>query len=127
MNSLPGDYPLLDTRWQAQSTRLISSEPVISKWRSRHCKRPALVHIWCLHRPSHAEMLVADSVPAILIGWTSLWTNGRTLVSLEINRRRAMVVLGKIDEILSREQAKEHERDERFVELARFVPVSTGD
>jgi hypothetical protein len=37
-----------------------------------------------------------------------------------------MVVLGKIDEILSREQAKEHERDERFVELARFVPVSTG-
>ena len=79
-----------------------------------------------MHRPSHAEMLVADSVPAILIGWTSLWTNGRTLVSLEINRRRAMVVLGKIDEILSREQAKEHERDERFVELARFVPVSTG-
>jgi len=56
-----------------------------------------------------------------LIGWTSLWINGRTLVSPEINRRRALVVLGKIDEILSWEQAKEHERDERFVELGEYL------
>ena len=32
-----------------------------------------------------------------------------------------MVVLGKIDEILSWEQAKEHERDERFVELGEYL------
>src|SRR6201984_1476648 len=57
----------------------------------------------------------------MLIGWTSLWINGRTLVSPEINRRRALVVLGKIDEILSWEQAKEHERDERFVELGEYL------
>jgi len=56
-----------------------------------------------------------------LIGWTSLWINGRTLMSPEINRRRALVVLGKIDEILSWEQAKEHERDERFVELGEYL------
>jgi hypothetical protein len=56
-----------------------------------------------------------------LIGLTSLWINGRTLVSPELNRRRALVVLGKIDEILSWEQAKEHERDERFVELGEYL------
>jgi hypothetical protein len=56
-----------------------------------------------------------------LIGLTSLWINGRTLVSPEINRRRALVVLGKIDEILSWEQTKEHERDERFVELGEYL------
>ncbi len=56
-----------------------------------------------------------------MIGLTSLWINGRTLVSPELNRRRALVVLGKIDEILSWEQAKEHERDERFVELGEYL------
>jgi hypothetical protein len=56
-----------------------------------------------------------------LIGLTSLWIDGRALVSPEINRRRALVVLGKIDEILSWEQAKEHERDERFVELGEYL------
>jgi hypothetical protein len=56
-----------------------------------------------------------------LIGLTSLWINGRTLVSPEINRRRALVVLGRIDEILSWEQAKEQERDERFVELGEYL------
>ena len=56
-----------------------------------------------------------------MIGWTSLWIDRRTLVSPELNRRRALVVLGKIDEILSWEQAKEHERDERFVELGEYL------
>jgi hypothetical protein len=56
-----------------------------------------------------------------LIGWTSLWINGRTLVSPELNRRRALVVLGKIDEILSWEQTKEQERDQRFVELGEHL------
>jgi hypothetical protein len=39
----------------------------------------------------------------------------------ELNRRRALVVLGKIDEILAWEQTKEHERDERFVELGEYL------
>ena len=56
-----------------------------------------------------------------MIGLTSLWINRQTLMSPEINRRRALVVLGKIDEILSWEQAKEHERDERFVELGEHL------
>src|ERR1700740_2172272 len=56
-----------------------------------------------------------------LIGWTTLWINGRTLMPSELNRRRALMVLEKIDEILAWEQAKEHERDERFVELGEYL------
>ncbi len=39
----------------------------------------------------------------------------------EINRRRAVFVLGKIDEILSWEKAKEQEKDTRFVELGECL------
>ena len=37
------------------------------------------------------------------------------------NRRRAVFVLGKIDEILAWEQRKETERDTKFVELGRYL------
>jgi hypothetical protein len=60
--------------------------------------------------------LSADPDPATLISLTSLWTNGRTVVEPELNRRRAVYVLGKIDEILSWEKVKEQEKDARFVE-----------
>ncbi len=39
----------------------------------------------------------------------------------EINRRRAVIVLGKIDEILSWEKIKEQEKDTRFVELGECL------
>jgi hypothetical protein len=55
-----------------------------------------------------------------LIGLTGL-INGRPLMSPELNRRRAVVVLGKIDEILSWEQTKERESDQRFVELGQYL------
>jgi hypothetical protein len=38
-----------------------------------------------------------------------------------MNRRRAVFVLGKIDEILSWEKAKEQEQDARFVELGEYL------
>jgi hypothetical protein len=56
-----------------------------------------------------------------LIGLTSLWINGRTTVPPEIDRRRAVLVLGKIDEILSWEKIKEQEKDTRFVELGECL------
>jgi hypothetical protein len=56
-----------------------------------------------------------------LIGLTSLWINGRSTVPPEINRRRAVFVLGKIDEILSWEKTKEQEKDTRFVELGEYL------
>ena len=38
-----------------------------------------------------------------------------------LNHRRAVFVLGKIDEILSCEEKTEQERDTRFVELGRYL------
>jgi hypothetical protein len=51
----------------------------------------------------------------------SLWTNGQKAVSSEINHRRALVVLGKIDEILSWEKAQEREKDVHFIELGQCL------
>ncbi len=56
-----------------------------------------------------------------MIGLTSLWTDGRAAVAPELNHRRAVFVLGKIDEILSWEKAKEQEKDARFVELGEYL------
>jgi hypothetical protein len=42
-------------------------------------------------------------------------------VSPKFNRRRALFVLGKIDEILAWERQKEAERDTRFVEMGRYL------
>ena len=42
-------------------------------------------------------------------------------MSEEFNRRRAVFVLGKIDEILSWEKTKEQEKDARFVELGEHL------
>jgi len=50
-----------------------------------------------------------------------LWTDGRLPLSPELDRQRAVFVLGKIDEILSWEKAKENERDVRFVELGEYL------
>jgi hypothetical protein len=56
-----------------------------------------------------------------LIGLTTLTTNGHPLLAPKLNRRRAVFVLTKIDEILAWEQQRERERDVRFVELGRYL------
>ena len=56
-----------------------------------------------------------------MIGLTSLWINGRTDVPPELSRRRAVFVLGKIDEILSWEKSKGQEKDTRSVELGEYL------
>jgi hypothetical protein len=55
-----------------------------------------------------------------LVGLTSLLTR-KPPMSPKLNRRRAMFVLTKIDEILAWEKRKEAERDTRFVELGRYL------
>ncbi len=58
----------------------------------------------------------------ILPGLTSLWINREMLVTPEINRRRAVFVLGgRIDEILSWEKTKVRDKDIRFVELGEHL------
>ena len=56
----------------------------------------------------------------ILIGLTSLVTDNPPMTP-KFDRRRALFVLGKIDEILAWEQRKETERDTKFVELGRYL------
>jgi hypothetical protein len=56
-----------------------------------------------------------------LIGLMSFRTDGAPLVAPKLNRRRALFVLDKIDEILAWERRKELERDERFVELGQYL------
>jgi hypothetical protein len=62
-----------------------------------------------------------------LIGLTCLTTKGRPLVAPKLNRRRAVFVLSKIDEILAWERTADQERDSRFVDLGRYLcEVRTG-
>jgi hypothetical protein len=56
-----------------------------------------------------------------LRGLTSLWINRGLMETPEIDRRRAVFVLGRIDEILSWEKTKEQEKDARFVELGEYL------
>jgi hypothetical protein len=56
-----------------------------------------------------------------LIGLTNLKISGPPLMAPKLNRRRAVFVLGKIDEILTWERNTEQERDTRFVELGRYL------
>ena len=55
-----------------------------------------------------------------MVGLTSLLTNHPPMLP-KLNRRRALFVLTKIDEILAWERQKEAERDTRFVELGRYL------
>jgi len=57
---------------------------------------------------------------ATLVGLTSLITRDPPMPP-KLNRRRALFVLARIDEILAWERRKEAERDTRFVELGRYL------
>ena len=55
-----------------------------------------------------------------MIGLTNLWIN-RSRMEPTLDRRRALLVMDKIDEILFWEKTKEQERDVRFVELGQYL------
>ena len=55
-----------------------------------------------------------------MVGLTSLITENPPMLP-KLNRRRAMFVLTKIDEILAWEKQKDTERDTWFVELGRYL------
>src|ERR1035438_7699807 len=56
----------------------------------------------------------------ILVCLTNLFTRYPPMPP-KLNRKRALFVLTKIDEILAWERQKEAERDTRFVELGRYL------
>ena len=55
------------------------------------------------------------------LGWLDQLDTRDSPMPPKLNRRRALFVLSKIDEILAWEQRKEAERDTRFVELGRYL------
>ena len=55
-----------------------------------------------------------------MVGLTSLLTDNLPVLP-KFNRRRALFVLSKIDEILAWEKRREVERDTKFVELGRYL------
>lgn len=55
-----------------------------------------------------------------MVGLTSLIASTQPVLP-KFNRRRALFVLGKIDEILAWEKQREMERDTKFVELGRYL------
>ena len=56
-----------------------------------------------------------------MIGLTNLWINRGLAMPPELNVKRAVFVLGKIDEILAWEKTQAQERDLRFVDLGRYL------
>ena len=56
-----------------------------------------------------------------MIGLTSFRTNGLPMAAPKLDRRRALFVLDKINEILAWERARERDRDVRFVELGQYL------
>ncbi len=75
----------------------------------------------CLGRPELVEAtLVRRPGETILVCLTSLRTRNPPMLP-KLNKKRALFVLTKIDEILAWEQRKETERDTRFVELGRYL------
>jgi hypothetical protein len=57
----------------------------------------------------------------ILIGLTNLWTRTGSTMEPELNVKRAVFVLGKIDEILAWDKDRLRERDLHFVDLGRYL------
>jgi hypothetical protein len=56
-----------------------------------------------------------------LIGLTNLWTRTGSTMEPELNVKRAVFVLGKIDEILAWDKDRLRERDLHFVDLGRYL------
>ena len=57
-----------------------------------------------------------------MIGLTGLISKeGPPVSAPKLNRRRALFVLNKIDQILTWEKKVENERDTRFIDLGRYL------
>jgi hypothetical protein len=74
----------------------------------------------CLGRHERVDALWYAVREKILVCLTSLRTSSPPMLP-KLNKKRALFVLTKIDEILAWEQRKEAERDTRFVELGRYL------
>ena len=74
----------------------------------------------CLEGRNWSTRLWCAVRETTLVCLTSLRTSNPPMLP-KLNKKRALFVLTKIDEILAWEQRKEAERDTRFVELGRYL------
>src|ERR1035438_6160377 len=70
--------------------------------------------------PHWSKPALCENPELILVCLTNLFTKYPPMPPT-LNRKRALFVLTKIDEILAWEKQKEAERDTRFVELGRYL------
>jgi len=75
----------------------------------------------CLGRPDLAEAALVRRPGAEDFGLLTSLRNRIPPMLPKLNRKRALFVLTKIDEILAWERRSEAERDTRFVELGRYL------
>ena len=110
--------------WKQQSSRLKPAIFSRTAGFAFHKTDASAVPIWASAWEISSSWIpnsFAGREQRILIGLTSLTTNGRVFVEPKLNRRRALFVLDKVDEILSWERHAEQEKDTRFVELGRYL------
>jgi hypothetical protein len=74
----------------------------------------------CSTSPTWSKPLSCANPESILVCLTNFFTRYPPMPP-KLNRKRALFVLTKIDEILAWERQKEAERDTRFVELGRYL------
>jgi hypothetical protein len=70
--------------------------------------------------PTWSKPALCANLELILVCLTNLFTSYPPMPP-QLNRKRALFVLTKIDEILAWEKQKETERDTRFVDLGRYL------
>src|SRR6266481_5222478 len=70
--------------------------------------------------PPSSKLPLCASLESILVCLTNLFTRYPPMPP-KLNRKRALFVLTRIDEILAWERQKEAERDTRFVDLGRYL------
>src|SRR5712692_2221579 len=98
----------------------VCSCPIVGSAFHKTRARPALSLGFASTSPTWSKPHLRANRELILVCLTNLFTRYPPMPP-KLNRKRALFVLTKIDEILAWERQKETERDTRFVELGRYL------
>src|SRR5438105_3792723 len=102
-----------------ESNPAISCRTVVSAF-PRTPVRPAHISDFAWDDRNLLRTALYDDRERTLVGLTSFATRNPPMLP-KLDRKRALFVLGKIDEILAWEQHNEAEKDTKFVELGRYL------
>src|ERR1035438_8475904 len=105
---------------QSEGSSLGSSCPTAASAFHKILARPALSSEFASTSRTWSKLHSCVTHELILVCLTNLFTSFPPMPP-NLNRKRALFVLTKIDEILASERQKEAERDARFVDLGRYL------